>query len=268
MSHAKSHAAATWQKDPFFAVPRTSTTTSEGEVELPILYFDTSNTMAFFTAPVDAVSALLKGSDLQPAVDIAGQSVVGLSFYEYRDTTVGVYNEVGLAIPVLDAKAKGGLRHLADLFRSVEARSTAFYVLDLPVTTAAANAAGREIWGYPKFITRIDYRMKGGSVAMVVHDPQVAESILRFEGRVLPALPLPPLSLVTYSQLQQRRIRTEVNVRGWMRSSVPLTARLHVGKSQHPMANHLRQLGLHGKRPLLVLDTDQFQSRLNEGVLV
>jgi hypothetical protein len=268
MKQAKRDPSEAWQRDPFFAVPRTPVATSEGTVDLPILYVDVSNLMAFFAVPTRAVTALLEGTGLKASVDMGGRSIVGLSFYEYRDTTVGVYNEVGLAVPVMDAGVKGRLRDVADLLLAVEKRRTAFYVVDLPVTTAAANAAGREIWGYPKFITRIDYSLRGGVVAMAVHDPSGDEAILRFDGRLSPGLPTPPLSLVTFSQLDGRRVRTEVNVRGRMRASVPLTARLRVGRSQHPMAQRLRQLKLDGKRPLLVVDTDRFQSRLNEGVLV
>ncbi|MES1943573.1 hypothetical protein PC39_05645 [Salinisphaera sp. PC39] len=43
------------------------------------------------------------------------------------------------------------------------------------------------------------------------------------------------------------------------------SVRLAVGDSRHPMAEHLRRLGLDGKRPFLVAGTHRFQSRLNAG---
>ncbi len=255
-----------WTRDPFFRVNQSKAATTEGDVELPILYFDTSNTLAFFTASHKAARALLQGTGLKPAVRLGGQTLVGMSFYEYRQTSVGAYNEVGLAIPVVGQKDKRIIHRMTDLLRPAERRDMAFYVVDLPVTTELANAAGRQIWGYPKFVTAIDYGMKRGRLAMAVHDPEDDTTICTLEGRTLPGLPTPPLDLVTYTMLDQERLRTEVNVRGWMKARLPVNARLRVGKSRHHMAEHLRALELDGKRPLFIMDTDHFQSRLNRGV--
>ena len=46
----------------------------------------------------------------------------------------------------------------------------AIYVADLPVTTEAANRAGREIWGYNKFVTAIDIKCDGKKFSATVRD--------------------------------------------------------------------------------------------------
>lgn len=252
-------------RDPFFQVPQATYKTGAGNVRLPILYYDTSNVLAFFRAPTEAAAALLQGTGLKPAYNLFGSTVVGLSFYEYRETSIGAYNEVGLAIPVLDTKQRRGPGTLVDPYRSVERRKTGFYVADLPVTTEIANTAGRELWGYPKFVTGIDFLYADRRVAMRVADPESDTDILRLEGRMSPALPAPPLSLVTYSILGDRRIRTTVPVRGAVRIGLGGNIRLSLGHSRHPMARHLADLRLDGRKPMLVAGTHRFQSRLNAG---
>jgi hypothetical protein len=252
-------------RDHFFQVPQAAHETSAGSIRLPILYYDTSNVIAFFRAPTEAAAELLQGTGLKPAYNFFGSTIVGLSFYEYRETSVGSYNEVGLAMPVLDTKQRRGPGTLFDICRSVERRKTGFYVVDLPVTTEIANAAGRELWGYPKFVTGIDFLYADKRVAMRVADPGSDADILRLEGRMSPTLPAPPLSLVTYSVLDDRRIRTTVQVRGAVRIGLGGNIRLSLGHSRHPMARHLADLRLDGRKPMLIEGTHRFQSRLNAG---
>ena len=71
---------------------------------------------------------------------------------EYRKTDIGPYNEVGLTVLAL---APGD-------------PIPANYVVDLPVTTAVANRAGREIWGYNKFVAAIDVKERRQDVLDVL----------------------------------------------------------------------------------------------------
>ncbi|MFN5136048.1 MAG: hypothetical protein ACK5DG_12095, partial [Chitinophagaceae bacterium] len=69
-----------------------------------------------------------------------------------------------------------------------------------------------------------------------------------------------PLSLVTYSFISGVMYKTKVKVRGAMKLRLNHDLHLHIGSSTHPMANDLRLLGLDEKKPLIVMDTDKFQS--------
>ena len=73
---------------------------------------------------------------------------------EYRKTDIGSYNEVGLTVL---AMAPGD-------------PIAANYVVNLPVTTAVANRAGREIWGYNKFVAAIDVKSEGKTFSTVLRD--------------------------------------------------------------------------------------------------
>lgn len=256
---------------PFFQVPRTSAETSQGPVELPILYGDVQVAYTFFRADTAAVTPLMAGTGLQEVPYSTSGCLVGVACYEYRDTTVGTYNEVGVVVPAVPAGEHVPMGGLPDLLRTrtrPEERRAGFHVLHLPVTTELANAGGRELWGYPKFVTAIDVALRDRSLACTVHDPDGPGTILRLEGSLGPGLRAPSLPLLTYSVLDDRLLRTTVDVRGGMRAHAGRGLRLDVGTSYHPMADTLRDLGLDEAAPALVLTSTSFQSRLNAGVAI
>jgi hypothetical protein len=92
------------------------------ECPLLIRYFDVQCLVATFPTDLNRAAELLKGTGL------------------YRITDIGPYNEVGLTVV---ARVPGD-------------PIPGNYVINLPVTTAVANRAGREIWGYNKFVAAID----------------------------------------------------------------------------------------------------------------
>ncbi len=261
-------------QDPFFNVPRTLAQTSQGPVQLPILYHRTRNINAFFMVDTQAVQAALKAvgaGRLQTTCNWGGKTLVALACYEYQDTSIGVYNEIGLAVPVVRAGVQPRLSHWMQTLRDVDdpGREVAFYVLHLPVDTEAACAAGREIWGLPKFVTPIDYGRQDREVDVVLFDPAQPQrrdqAILRLTGQLGASVPGPTLCPLLYSQVGGRWLKTTVNARGGGQVYAGRKLQLRVGPSAHPMAQTLRALGLDGARPWLVLDTDRFQSRLNKG---
>jgi len=199
---------------------------------------------------------------------IGKYSLGAISFYECRKTSVGEYTVVGVAIPVLKQGDVAPLSGVTDLFRDIQKRDLGFYVLDLPVTTELANAAGRELWSYPKFVTDIKFALEKDRFHSKVLDPDSRAMILSLDGGLGFGTTVPPLSPVTYSVHKKNLFRTMVNVRGNVKLSFPLGMKLSIGLSEHPMAKRLRELDLDGARPIALMTTDKFQSRLNEGVKV
>lgn len=255
-------------QDPFFKVPRTVMECSAGEVKMPIFYHDASNVLALFTAPLKAVQAELHDTGLKPAVVLGKRAVVGVSLYEYRVTSVGPYNEVGVAVPVFrEGQPRPALGTL-DLLRSAGEQQLGFYILDLPVTTDVANAAGREFWGFPKFVTDIEFRWWRGKFHCQVMEPGSDRVIMRFTGQPRPMIPLPATDMVLYSHRDGDMLRSLINIRHGMSWNFPAGMRLETGTGEHPMGERLRRLGLCGRRPFAVLSTRQFESRLNAGVPV
>lgn len=255
-------------RDRFFEVPRTSHATSEGPVELPILYRDVSNVMLLLLAPRAGVEQVLDGTGLVPGVTVGARALVGLSFYEYRDTSVGVYNEVGTAVFAVRAGERPRPFALGELLVPPAHRRGAAWVVDLPVTTAAACAAGRDLWGYPKFVTEIPLTLRGRRFECSVLDPDSDDAIVTVVGTMGLGVPAPPVSLVTYSRRGGALIRTHVDVRGRQTAHTAGSVRVQVGASRHRMAANLRTLGLDGAAPILVVRTDRFQSKLHAGTIV
>lgn len=255
------------QSDPFFQVPQVQRPTSEGVVDFPILYFDARCVQAFFWCPLAAVQTRLAGTGLRPAMVWRDAALVGLAFFEYLHTSIGLYNEAGLAIPVLPQTSRHTTRWL-QVLQDVEhpQHELGFYVAHLPVTTPAACAAGREIWGYPKFVTDIPFTLSGHRLYTAVRDPaDLQQPIVALQGTLGWGVPCPTLSLLLYSDLAGQGLRTKVNVRGSTRAHSGSGVRLALGASSHPMAQTLRQLGLDRTKPVVVTTTLGFQSRLNLG---
>jgi len=246
--------------DPFFDVPATTVQTSTGPVQLPILYRRTRNLNAFFMVPTERVNRVLvqKGAGaLSPGCQIGGRALVALACYDYQDTSIGPYREIGLAVPVLPPGVRPTLGHWLQTLTDVDSpsRQLGFHVLHLPVDTEAACAAGREIWGLPKFVTPIAYEDTPGQARIVLHDPRhpyrADLAILRLEGRLGTGLPGPSVSPLLYSRHEGRWLRTPVQVRGGGQAHVRPALHLRTGGSAHPMAQVIRELGLDGARPWL-----------------
>ena len=215
---------------------------------LPIRYFDVQCLVATFLADLDRAAELLRGTGLEAVSQEDGKAVVALYCIEYRKTDIGPYNEVGLTVLAL---APGD-------------PVPANYVVDLPVTTAVANRAGREIWGYNKFVAGIDVKGDGKKFSTFLRDSE-NEMIGALEGDRGASVPAPAADIVTFTLLRGRLIRTIIQVLTPFQASSGGGFVFQVGTSRHPMTSRLRAVGLDGARPMLVQYADPFQSLLFPG---
>jgi hypothetical protein len=217
------------------------------ECFLPIRYFDVQCLVAtFLVAPNQASELLVAG--LQPVLQEDGKAVVDLFCIEYRKTDIGPYNEVGLTVR---AKAPGD-------------PIAANYVVNLPVTTAVANRAGREIWGYNKFVAAIDVNSNGKAFSTALRDSD-NETICALEGERGASVPAPATDILTFTLHQGRLIKTLIRVLTPSLASSGDSFVFKVGMSRHPMTSNLRTVGLDGARPVLTHYTDPFQALLFPG---
>src|SRR5215813_4406880 len=165
------------------------------ECPLPIRYFDVQCLVATFLTDLDRAAELLKGTGLTAVRQEDGKAVVLLYCIEYRITDIGPYNEVGLTI----------------LARAPGDPIPAIYVTDLPVTTAAANRAGREIWGYNKFLAAIDVKRDGKKFSTMLRDLDNV-TICALEGSRGASVPVPPNDIITFTLLNSKVIKTVIRV--------------------------------------------------------
>ena len=257
-----------WDNDPFFQYPKSAVSTSEGNVSLPILYFDNSNMIAIFRVDYNSAQAIVDPHHLTAIRISGGKALVGVAFYEYRNTSINPYNEVGVVIAALPKGTIAPKFPLLSLFYSLDKNRAGVYIVDLPVTTAAACAAGKEIWGYPKFVAPIGFELIGRKFRGTVRHPDYSGSLLTMSGIAGLGVPGPLLDLVLYSSHEGKTLRTLVNTRGGGRISLPGSIRLQAGDIDHPMTNRLINLGLKDAKPAFVSYTHTLQSRLNAGAVM
>jgi hypothetical protein len=218
------------------------------ECPLPIRYFDVQCLVATFLTDLDRAAELLKGTSLLAVSQEDGKAAVVLYCIEYRITDIGPYNEVGLTV----------------LAAAPDDPIPANYVVNLPVTTAVSNRAGREIWGYNKFVAAIDVKSEGKKFSTILRD---TENVLvgALEGSRGASIPTPPSDILTFTLLNGRVIKTVIRVLTPFHASSGESFVFKVGTSRHPMTNNLRTVALDGARPVLVQYADPFQALLFPG---
>ena len=218
------------------------------ECPLPIRYFDVQCLVATFLTDLDRAVELLKDTGLLAVSQEDGKAVVVLYCIEYRITDIGPYNEVGLTV----------------LARAPGDPIPANYVVNLPVTTAVANRAGREIWGYNKFVAAIDVKSDGKKFSTILRDTE-NEVVGALEGSRGASIPTPPTDILTFTLLNGRVIKTVIRVLTPFHASSGESFVFKVGMSRHPMTNNLRTVALDGVRPVMVQYADPLQALLFPG---
>jgi acetoacetate decarboxylase len=240
---------------PLFAgLPRATHATSAGPCELPILYSDASLLGLIYRVPVDATRSLVD-PNFEPW-SILGRATVVLCFFEYRETTIGPYGEIGLGVLVKRRGASPSLvGALADLRKETDA---GLYVVNLPVTTEAARAAGRELWGYPKYVAPMESRFDAEGVRFTLGG-ELTVSMGPSRGPQSAGLPF-----VLYSVARGRILRTIVDVDHRQRWGGARSAAIAV-HGDGPTARTVKALRLDARKPSLAFRTDAMRSILPAG---
>jgi hypothetical protein len=196
------------------------------QVALPVEVRTAHSAAATFVVPHGAAARLMAGTGLEPKRLPGGRALCILAAVQYVDNDLGPYNEVAmcLAVGAADGAPAGA------------------YIHQLPVDGEFTCAAGREVWGFPKWMADIDIRREAGGLRC--HLAQDGEMILDLHVRARP-LPLPskPAEMSAYARLDGRTRRTPFTSRATEVRGGLLGATLVVG-DRHPMAQDLRSLGL------------------------
>jgi Acetoacetate decarboxylase (ADC) len=254
----------------FFDVPLKKVPTSQGTVELPILYQDFGYIHFLFWADYEKAAAKLADTAFVPCRFFHGKAGVMLTFFQYRTCAIGPYNEVALSIAAHPKGLERAGPFLPQFLRDARDWTMGAYVIDLPVTTAIAEAGGKEIWGYPKFVTSIAFDLDGRRFRGVVDDPDLKEPLVTLEGNSGLVGTGPLLSTASFiSHTTQQgvplRIRSDVDAR--FAVSLGFSGPVKVNeRSQHRMARNLLEVGLQAKKPFLTMHCEKARMILNEGV--
>jgi hypothetical protein len=216
--------------------------TASGPIKVPIFYHDVSSMWVYFSAPIHRVQSILPSNRLKPISLGNGNALYGVVCFEYRDTTIGSYNEVGIGVPCrLDPVINVPiLPALFDRFFAV-----GFYVHYLPVTTQIAYDAGVDIWGLPKFIAQITFEDTQNWRRCILQAD--SKEILTLEvTQPDRALKRDSYDFHTFSVKDNSLLKIPVQSSGqFWASRKAESAQLHLGN--HPVAEKLRELQLDPK---------------------
>jgi hypothetical protein len=133
------------------------------DVVLPIFYREASAMSAIFPARYGRLVEVLPDPRFRPVRVAPGVGLLMITAFDYRDSDLGPYREVGVAILLAGPPEGSSLPSLEEvtpalpMIAQVRRRQLYGFVWHLPVTTEIALAAGRTFWNYPKFVTSIDF---------------------------------------------------------------------------------------------------------------
>ena len=191
--------------------------------------------------------------------------MVALGIYEYRESSIGPYSEVGLVIPVVPIGVTPPDNWVIDFYKPPLDRKMGFYVLNLPATSEVAVAAGIEIWGYNKIFTDIDFYHEGNTIDVTVHDPDSESNILNFSCTLGMSMPAQTSNPLNFSVIDNVPLKTIIHVTGTYNMYVNFDSLLTVGESLNPMAQNLREMGVDGTSPTMLLLSTNYQAILYLG---
>lgn len=226
--------------------------------ELPIVYREARAWVAAFAAPTRALARLLPDPRLNVIEVWPGSTPLVAAAFEYVDTSIGPYLEASLSIP-----CRWGRHPRIPLLPLMAERwldDVGHWVQLLPVTTGAADEAGRSLWGYPKFVGEI--RIDAGPSHMRCRVSEGGELVFGFEvERPGPSLPM-RFPIRTYSQLGDEILFTEIDVEavGVRRQR---GARGSLQLSQHPRLAGLPEAARIRRTPLEVRWFDEYRLNLD-----
>ncbi len=199
-----------------------------------------------YLVPAAAAQRIVDPTGLQVTGPVPGRALVALAVCRYDDTDLDPYHEVAVSFVVRphDAPADASA---AQRTREFATGAIGAYIHRLPVDQEFTCAAGRDIWGFPKWITSIDIdeppagrprRGSGTTVRLVDEGRHVLTLTVASGGR----LRLPSQAPPSYSFADGVLRRTE-----WTTSSAGVAGRFGGATlvlGDHPMADELRSLGL------------------------
>ena len=200
-------------------------------VTIPVEVRRARSWFASFAVPAGCVAELVGPAGLEPATLPGGRAMLSLAFVRYEDGDLDPYREIAVAFLVADPE---------------QPKNKGAYIHRLPVDQEFTCAAGRDIWGFPKFVTPIEINEElRADRAVLTVDGRMALTITQRRG-----VPAPMRSTAVDAFLFADGVlrRTRWELRGAKSRMRPGGARVELGTGE--IADELRSLGM-PKRALM-----------------
>lgn len=230
----------------------------------PVKFEDVHYIASLYTANQEKVNSLLEGTGLKAGLHLFGKPVAALGLIQYKVSDLGAYNEIILAIPVIQASEKTGLKNWLDLYADFSKRKGGQYIIHIPVTTQQSVDAGRDIWGYPKILLPITHHFSASYIHTTLMN-EGNQSLLQIRGGLGFGVPIPVMQLMTYSFLNKSLIKTTVDVSSRMKWKIGAQLKIQVDNINHTIGKDIRELGIENKNPIFTIESTHFKANFNEG---
>jgi hypothetical protein len=221
---------------------------AEKEISLPVKVGAASMLMNVFVVDAKKAQQLIADSGFKVVEIWPGKALLQLLGVDYQQNDLGDYNEAAIVFPVTSPGERKPLPLLGSIWRM--ARGTlSTYVYRMPVNQSFTTHAGRFIWGFPKWVTDVDFQFGPTSASSKFSDDgELVFSIEAATGGTASAKPQSAPSLAIRNGKAWKTIGTT--------EGEGLTFKLggklpDIGKI-HPLARVLRDLGL-PKKPMCTI---------------
>ena len=224
------------------------------DISFPVNVSDASMLMNGFLVNAKAAQAMLDGTGFRVMELFPGKAILQLLAIDYKENDLGNYNEGAIILPVLTPGENKPFPFFGALKRLGNGTAGNF-VYRMPVDQEFTTHAGRFIWGFPKWVSRIDIEF-GPTAARgtFIDEEELVYSIAAKTG-------------VNSNPKAQRAASLAIRSgRAWKtygtNNSSGLTFSLggetpKIGDS-HPLAKELRTLGL-PKKPMFTVSVKSTQ---------
>ena len=181
----------------------------------PMFFRDFAMMGGVFLADYKKARVALAPLGLKPLHLPFGKTLVAVHCMEYKDSDIGPYNEISLAIAV-----KRGWLPFVNLLQAARSQATGVFhasIQALPVTTRTALDGGVDFFNYPKYLADIRFRETASHRVCTLRDKDGGDVVLEFVGRRIGTWSCPPSAqvlstLYTYPKLNGETVRARMVV--------------------------------------------------------
>lgn len=214
------------------------------QVTIPVEVRDASSATVIFDVDHGAAQSL---SPFPVIESSPGRAQLALALVDYRDNDLGSYHEVGVIF-----------------FVKPEGREEGNYIRHLPVDEVFTNAAGNQIWGFPKTVQRIEVTQTDDTSRWVLTmDGELALDVTVPRGG---SDEMPQMQLTSYTLKNGAKHATAFSQGGtgsgmWFGGEgVSLTL------GSHPVAKELQSLGLPDAPVVLTTWTERMTASFGDAL--
>lgn len=227
--------------DDFFKdTPRKALEMKGLSLEFPVLYYDFRFTTCIFTARINRLKKILPHPQFIPIQIWPGTGMLGITAFEYRDTSVEPYNEVAVTVPLNFPPAAFLGKHTA--LSMMRRNVFPVYIHRLPVTTEIARDFGIYFYDYPKFLADIDFQERGKYLEITLKEGD--DLILKLLAKKLPLKKSAQVEFHTFSLGEKAIMHTLIEGRAakFGQKMWGKCGELELGS--HRISDELKDLGL------------------------